>query len=382
MSGDPEQEYFVDGMVEEIITALSRIRWLFVIARNSSFTYKGQAVDVTQVGRDLGVRYVLEGSVRKGGDRVRITAQLIEAETGAHLWADHFDGSLADVFDFQDKVAASVAGVIEPALQAAEAVRSVNRPTTDLTAYDLYLRAYAVAISSASRFPEALALMTQAIARDPNYGPALGYAAICHFRAVTDCWSKNPEADTSQAIDYARRALTFAGDDPSAIAHAATVLAYFGEDIGSMIALVDRAVALNPSYARGWYLSGGLRIWAGELDAGIERIEAALRLSPRTRVGYANGLIGFAHVVGGRFVEALPKLLLTIQEDPTPNAYRGLAVCYALMGRLDEAREIVAQLRSRNAAAAVMHEYGFLRMPEHRDLMVSGWRLALGDAAP
>src|SRR5207244_6768185 len=143
MSGDPEQEYFVDGMVEGIITALSRIRWLFVIARNSSFTYKGQAVDVKQVGRELGVRYVLEGSVRKGGNRVRITGQLIDAATGTHLWADRFDGSLEDVFDLQDKVASSVAGVIAPALQAAEMRRSAARPTADLTAYDLYLRALA-----------------------------------------------------------------------------------------------------------------------------------------------------------------------------------------------------------------------------------------------
>jgi len=164
LSGDPEQEYFADGMVEEIITALSRIRWLFVIARNSSFTYKGQAVDVKQVGRELGVRYVLEGSVRKAGGRVRITAQLIDAVTGAHLWADRFDGSLEDVFDLQDKVASSVAGVIEPALQAAETARSADRPTTDLTAYDLYLRAY-VLTSSARQFPEALDLLEQAIAR-------------------------------------------------------------------------------------------------------------------------------------------------------------------------------------------------------------------------
>jgi TolB-like protein len=159
MSGDPEQEYFVDGMVEEIITALSRIRWLFVLARNSSFTYKGQAVDVNQVGRELGVRYVLEGSVRKDGQRVRITAQLIEALTGAHLWADRFDGSLEDVFDLQDKVASSVAGVVEPALQAAETARSANRLTNNLTAYDLYLRGYAIHLSSARRISEALRLM-------------------------------------------------------------------------------------------------------------------------------------------------------------------------------------------------------------------------------
>src|SRR5258707_76382 len=172
MSGDPEQEYFADGMVEEIITALSRIRWLFVIARNSSFSYRGQSPDVKQVGRELDVRYVLEGSVRKAGNRVRITAQLIEAETGTHLWADRFDGSLEDVFDLQDKVAISVAGVIEPALQAAEITRSVSRATNDLTAYDLYLRAYATYLSSARRIPEALRLVEQAIERDPHYAPA------------------------------------------------------------------------------------------------------------------------------------------------------------------------------------------------------------------
>src|SRR5438874_12795792 len=178
MSGDPEQEYFVDGMVEEIITALSRIRWLFVIARNSTFTYKGQAIDVKRVGRELGVRYILEGSVRKGGNRVRITAQLIEAATGAHLWADRFDGSLEDVFDLQDQVATSVAGIIEPALQTAEARRSAGRPTRDLTAYDLYLRARAMFYTSYKQIPQALPLLEEAIARDPNYGPALAWIAL------------------------------------------------------------------------------------------------------------------------------------------------------------------------------------------------------------
>jgi TolB-like protein len=167
MSGDPEQEYFVDGMVEEIVTALSRIRWLFVIARNSTLTFKGQAVDVRQVGRELGVRYVLEGSVRKAGNQVRIAGQLIDAATRAHLWADRFDGLLEDVFDIQDRVASSVAGIIEPALQAAEAARSTSRPTCDLTAYDLYLRAYAMFLSSARQIPAALRLMEQAIVRDP-----------------------------------------------------------------------------------------------------------------------------------------------------------------------------------------------------------------------
>src|SRR5262252_6467968 len=214
MSGDPEQEYFADGMVEEIITALSRIRWLFVIARNSSFTYKGQTVDVKRVGRELGVRYVREGSVRKAGGRVRITAQLIDALSGAHLWADRFDGSLEDVFDLQDKVASSVAGVIEPALQIAETARSARRPTDDLTAYDLYLRSYAMHLASSQQIPEALCLMEQAIARDPHYGPALAWAAQCCMRLLVDNRSEHPEAVRSKGIDFARRALMVAGDDP------------------------------------------------------------------------------------------------------------------------------------------------------------------------
>jgi adenylate cyclase len=238
MSGDPDQEYFVDGMVEEIITALSRIRWLFVLARNSSFTYKGQAVDVKQVGRKLRVRYVLEGSVRKAGGRVRITGQLIDAKTGTHLWADRFDGSLEDVFELQDKVASRVAGIIEPALQAAETARSAGRSTSDLTAYDLYLRAYAMFLSSARQIPDALRLMEQAIERDPRYGPALAWAAVCCFRLVND-------------------------------------------DRSAMIALVDHGLALNPNYARGWHIGGLLRIWAGQPDIAIEHLKASLRLSPK-----------------------------------------------------------------------------------------------------
>jgi TolB-like protein/class 3 adenylate cyclase len=378
MSGDPEQEYFVDGMVEEIITALSRIRWLFVIARNSSFTYKGQAIDVRQVGRELGVRYVLEGSVRKGGGRVRITAQMVEAETRAHLWADRFDGSLEDVFDLQDEVATSVAGVIEPTLQAAETARSARRPTADLTAYDLYLRGYALALSSATRFPEALALMERAIARDPRYGPALAWAAYCCDRLLTDDLSEDRAADRLKGADFGRRALEVAGDDPGVLANAAQALAIFGEDIGAMMALVDRAVALNPSFARAWHISGVLKFWAGQHDLAIEHLEAALRLSPRASVGSSLLNIAGAYFFLGRFDQALPRLLLAIQEDPKrTNAYRVLAACYAHMGRLDEAREVIARLRA--VTSAVMPDASFLRRPEDRELWLSGLRLALGE---
>jgi adenylate cyclase len=293
-------------MVEEIITALSRIRWLFVIARNSSFTYKGQSVDVKQVGRELGVRYVLEGSVRKAAGRVRITAQLIDALTGTHLWADRFDGSLDDVFDLQDKVATSVAGVIEPALQVAETTRSDSRSTTDLTAYDLYLRAYAMALSSGARVSEALRLLDRAIERDPCYGPALAWASLCCARLCHDGRSEHPERDGRKAVDLARLALQVAGDDPGIFANAAAALGYFGEDIGAMMSLIDRSLLLNPSFARGWHVSGLLRLWAGQLDIAIEHVDTSLRLSPRARVGWAFNVIGSAHFFSRRFDEAVP----------------------------------------------------------------------------
>jgi adenylate cyclase len=380
MSGDPEQEYFADGMVEEIITALSRIRWMFVIARNSSFSYKGQSPDIKQVGRELGVRYVLEGSVRRGGNRVRITAQLIEAETGTHLWADRFDGSLEDVFDLQDKVAISVAGIIEPALQAAETARAVRRPTTDLTAYDLYLRALAAYLPmTKERIFEALGLLEQAIAMDRHYGPALSWAAICHLRLVFDGWADEPETNRRKGVELARQALQAAENDPGILVNSAQVLAQFGEDIGAMIGLVDRALALNPSFARGWFLSGLLRLFAGQSDLAIEHVETSLRLSPRERVGQPLTTIGMAYFFKHQFDEAASKLLLAIQDNSgSPIPYRALAACYALMGRINEARAIVARLRT-ITPRLLPNDVPF-RNPEHRELFLSGLRLAIGDA--
>jgi adenylate cyclase len=381
MSGDPEQEYFADGMVEEIITALSRIRWLFVIARNSTFTYKGQTLDLRQVGRDLGVRYLLEGSVRKVGGRVRIAVQLIEAETAIHLWADRFDGPLDEVFALQDQVAIKVAGVIEPALTTAETARSAKRPTSDLTAYDAFLRANAMLSASGAQIPQALALLEAAIARDPNYGPALALAAICCFRLCADGSTADPETDRRKGMDFGHGALRTARDDPAALANAAFALGWFGEDIGSMIAVMDRALALNPSHARGWYISGTLRLFAGEPEIAIEHLETALRLSPRARLGTVNLHIGMAHLVSRRFDEALPKLLLDIQdvEPSNPGPYRYLAACYAHMGRLDDARRMIERLRA--ITPLVLEDLTYWRNPEHRDLVLSGLRLAMGETA-
>jgi TolB-like protein len=380
MSGDPEQEYFADGMVEEIITALSRIRWLFVIARNSSFTYKGQSVEVRQVGRELGVRYVLEGSVRKAGQRVRITTQLIDAVSDTHLWADRFDGSLEDVFDLQDQVATGVAGVIEPTLQAAETARSARRPTNDLTAYDLFLRALPSFFSlTQDGFRRALDLLDQAITRDLGYGPALAYAAHCRMRMYWEGWSKDPEEDRRRAIDLARRALQSASDDPVALINAAYVQATFEEQLAGSAAIFDRALALNPSYARGWSLSGTQRMHEGQLDIAIEQMQRAMRLSPRERSNATLTVLGVALLLNRQFDTAAETLVAAVQANPGyPASYRGLASCYAHMGRLEEARAVIERLRL--LTPAVIPRLVPWRNQEQRELYLSGLRLAAGEA--
>jgi adenylate cyclase len=310
---------------------------------------------------------------------VRITAQLIDATNGAHLWADHFDGLLEDVFDLQDQVAISVAGVIEPTLQAAETARQASRPTNDLGAYDLYLRAYAMVFSSRARFPEALWLLEKAIARDPGYGPALAWAAVCRQALANDNRTEDPESVSRKGLDFARRALEVARDDPGILANSALALGYFGEDLSAPITLVDRALALNPSFARGWHVSGILQRWAGQPDVAIEHVEVSLRLSPRCPVGWGAGVIGSAHFLARRFDAAVPKLLVMIQDSPSyPEAYRHLAACYPHLGRLDDARQVIARLRA--ITPLVVPRVIPYRNPEHRELFLSGLRLAMGEA--
>jgi len=381
LTADPEQEYFADGMVEEIITALSRIKWLFVIARNSSFTYKGQAMDVGEVGRELGVRYVLEGSVRRAGTRIRIAAQLIDAATDAHLWADRFDGSLGDVFDLQDKVASGVAGVIEPALQVAEIRRSTERPTNDLTTYDLYLRALSdFPTCDRDRLAQGLAMLEQAIARDANYGPALALAAAYRIEFENHGWIEDSESNRSIAIELSRGALRVGADDPSILGRAAVALGRFGEDIDAAVALIDRALALNPSFADGWYWSGWLRVFAGCPDLAIEHFEASMRLNPRDGRGFHLAGIGTAHFIGGRFADAAATLRASLEELPsfTPS-YRTLASCLAHMGRLDDAGAIVQRLRS--LTPSVVPAIQLFRNAKHRELFLSGLRRAAGEPA-
>ena len=379
MSGDPEQDYFADGIVEEIITALSRIRWLFVIARNSSFTYKGRAVDVKQVGRELGVRYVLEGSVRKAGNRMRITGQLIDALSGAHLWADRFDGSMDEVFDLQDSVALSVAGVIEPTLEVAEIHRSALRPTADLSAYDLYLRARAANQSwDKESVLRALDLLRQALERDPHYASALALAATCHNLVHANGWSEDQERTRQQGVDYARRALRVAGDDPYVLEETAFTLGYFERDINPALVLIDRSLELNPSFAIGWLRSGWLRLWSGQYDLAIEHCEKSLRLNPR-RKAPASMAIGVGHFFARRFEKATAALMLSLQENPSwPPTYRFLASCFAHMGRLREAQDIVKRLREITPLLIPSAEHW--RVAEDREFYLAGLRAAVGDA--
>jgi TolB-like protein len=378
MSGDPEQEYFADGMVEDIITALSRIKSLFVIARNSSFTYKGRAADVKQVGRELGVRYILEGSIRKAGNRVRITCQLIDASSDAHLWADHFDGSLNDIFDLQDKIAISVAGVIEPAVIAAEIRRSIQRQTTDLTVYDLYLRARAEAMSwERPRLLLAIDLLQHALEIDPYYGPALALAANCHQNLDQNNWSEDPERERQQSVELARRAIRAAGDDPYVLCEAAFVIGYFESDIHPAIVLIDRSLELNPSFAFAWFRSGWLRLWAGQIDLGIEHFENSLRFNPLRPAPPSFG-IAVGHFFAGHLERAVAMLRLSLQENPTwPPCYRFLASCCVHLGCLDEARVIVRRLR--DITPVVVPSAAHWRVTPQREFFLEGLRLAAGE---
>jgi len=377
MSGDPEQEYFADGMVEEIITALSRIRWLFVIARNSSFTYKGRAVDVKQVGKELGVKYVLEGSVRKAGNRIRITAQLLDAITGTHLWADHFDGSLEDVFELQDNIASSVAGIIEPTLQTAEYRRSIQQPTNDLTAYDLYLRAYAhTQLWEREKTMRALDLLRQALERDAHYGMALALAAFCRRMLDVNGWADDKQRNRQDSLDLARRALQAAGDNAIALVHAAAVLGYFESDTDPAITLMDRALNLNPSYAAGYVYSGWLRLWSGNPDLAIAHFEKALRLNPLRKAPASFG-IAVGHFFARRLEKAATMLSLSLQEYSNwAPCLRFLASCYAHLGRMRDAQAIVEKLKSITPDLVPSAEHWRIR--EDQEYYLDGLRMAVG----
>jgi TolB-like protein len=346
LSGDPEQEYFADGVVEDITMALSLFRWMFVIARNSSFTYKGRHVDVKQVGRELGVRYVLEGSVRKSGARIRITGQLIDAETGAHLWADRFEGALEDMFDLQDRVTASVVGAIAPKLQLEQIKRATRKPTENLDAYDYYLRGLARARSwTKGANAEALQLFCKAIELDRGLACAYGMAAWCYVRRKAVGWTNERVQESSEGVRMARKAVYLGGEDPIALCMGGYALAFLAQEFDDAAAFMDRGLAVNPNTALAWTLSAWLRVWRGEPDFALEHVERAIRLSPLDPYMFSmHGSMAYAHFISGRYEMASSCAEMATRDNP---AFL-LAICIsaasnALAGRLEPARRAMSR---------------------------------------
>jgi TolB-like protein len=349
-SGIPEQEYFADGMVEDIITGLSRSKSVFVIARQSTFTYKGKAVDLKEVGRELGVRYVLEGSVRKAANRVRITGQLIDTNTGMHLWADRFDSSLEDIFDLQDQLTSRVIGAIAPLLQRAEIERAKRKPTGNLQAYDYYLRALAAFYRRTSEeTTEALKLAKIANSIDPEFAAAYALGARCYIQRKSFGWLSRTADEIVETQHLARRAIELDQDDPSVLAWAGYALAFVVGEVEEGADLVLRAINLDPNQVTARYWMGWIHLWVGEIDAGIEQFQVSLRLSPLDPSIFTATLgMAWAHFLAGRYEEASSWAATTIRRQPNFSAgYRIMMACHAMSGRIEEARKackIVLQL--------------------------------------
>ena len=381
LSGDPTQDYFVDGVVEDIISALSRMSGVFVIARNSSFTYKGRAVDVKQVGRELGVRYILEGSLRKAANRVRITGQLVDAVTGTNLWSERFDGKIDDIFDLQDQMTTNVVGAIAPRLEHAEIERARHKPTESLDAYDYYLRGmwkFRQVIKSA--IDEALLLFYEAIRRDQEFASAYAMAAWCYSLRKINRWLTNPEQEIAEGARLVCRAIELGQNDAVALAASVHALVHLAGDLDGGIASADRALALDPNLAAGWFAGGFVRIWRGEPDEAIERLARAMRLNPlspdmhRMEVGTA-----IAHLLTGRTEDALS----WAEKGSRDKAGRAfpigiLAAIYARAGRGDEARLAVQQLRQLDPELRLsnLDEWFPFRRPQDLAMVSDGLRKA------
>jgi len=381
MTGDAEQEYFVDGMVEEITTAIARLPWLFVIARNSAFIYKGRPVDVKQVAQELGVRYVLEGSVRKAGNRVRITGQLIDTTTGAHIWADRFDGALDDIFELQDQVAADVAGAIEPKLRQSEIERAGRKPAANLTAYDLYLRA----LAQSHRFTkeglaEAVVLARQALAIDPFYAPAAAFIGWCRGVQRVQAWGALSDDDIDEACRLARQALEAERDDAETTWQAAWTLNLLAGEAAMAAAALDRALALNPSAAHAWSARGQIHALRNQPEAAMKAVERARRLSPYDPLAFVSALnIALAHFAARRFELAIEWADRALHDQPRiVAAIRVKVVANAHLGRLDEARLELSRVLAIDPKLTItgFRERAHFLAPEVRELFVTGLRLA------
>jgi adenylate cyclase len=382
MSGDPEQEYFADGIVEDMITALSRFKALFVIARNSSFTYKGRAVDVKHVGRELGVRYVLEGSVRKAGTRIRITGQLVDTATGAHLWADRFDGAAGDIFELQDQVTQNVVGAIAPAVEKAEIERAKRKPTASIDAYVLYMRGLARFYRFARQAnEEALRLFKSAIKLDPEFASAYGRAACCYAFAQGFGWISVTQTEVAEVKELTRRAVEFGKDDAVALASSAFGLAHVVRDLSSAAALIDRALMLNSNLADAWYYGGWIKNWLGEPELSIGRFERAMRLSPldpsllamRCGIAHANFFLG-------HYDEAASWAAMSLQDDPDfLPSLRIEAASHAMAGRDEPAHTAVNRLHQLqpDLRVSILHKVlGPYRHPENIARYQEGLRRA------
>jgi len=380
MSGDLEQEYFADGVVEEIITALSHMRWLSVIARNSSFIYKGKNVELKRVGRELGVRYVLEGSVRKSGDRVRITGQLIDTSTGAHLWADRFDGSIEDIFDLQDQVTAKVVSAIAPKLEQAEIERVRRKPTESLDAYDCYLRGLASLHQwTRESSDDALRYFYRSIELDPGFAAAYGMAAWCFVWRKVNGWFDRTK-DVAEAERLARRAVELGPDDAVALSGGGYTLIFVVHDLDDGAAFIERALALNPNLSWAVHSSGWTKAFLGDPDAAIKHLTNAIRLSPLDPLTFrAQGGIAFAHFLAGHYNEAITWAEAALRERPNYlAAIRELAAANALADRMPEAQKAMAHLRKIDPTMRVSNVKDWVPLRRADDLkrLEEGLRMA------
>jgi adenylate cyclase len=381
MSGDPEQEYFADGIVEDLVTALSRFQQFFVIARNSSFTYKGRAVDVRQVGRELGVRYVLEGSVRKAGNRVRITGQLVDSLSGAHLWADRFDGAVEDVFALQDRITVAVAGVLPTTIQQAEIDRVKARKTNSPGAYDSYLLGmknfYA---STRQSLDAALKHFYRAIELDAEFVEPHAWASILYTRRKQAQWMGDMRAECEEGVRLGRRAVELRPDNPLALGAAGFALAYLAGETAAGLDFIDRSLALNRNDALTWHGSGWARCYNGDYDVAIEHIERAERLSPVDPQGWQFHLAKcLGHFGAGRYEMAVGLARTVTQRHPNePAGYIHLARSAALAGQLEEARRAMARALELNPALSLRRDalVPVIRKSEDRDRLIKAYRLA------
>ncbi len=375
LSGDPEQDYFIDGIVEDIITALSRNRAFFVIARNSSFTYKGKPVNTKQVARELGVRYVLEGSARKAGNRVRVTGQFIEAEFGRHLWADRFDGEMADIFELQDQLVTSVVGAIAPQLEKAEIDRARLDMTGDVAAYDFYLRGLASWNRwTADENAKALQLFNAAIAKDRGFSTPYGLAASCHHFAKANGWALSfDEEEIARLVD---RAADIGNDDAVALCWAGHVHAYFFRDLDRALLLIDRALDLDVNLAVAWQRSGWVRGYAGDPDGAIDSLNKAIRLNPLDpRVFLTQSAMAFAHFIAGRDDEAARWAAMALRVKPNwLPALRMTIASNAMRGEAEQAKRALAaylKIDPEVTIAKVCSYYPFRREADRQRLIAA-----------